>query len=241
MPKPIKYRIRVKSRKIQLVLDKVLLLRLMRRLEGRFWGIFGLLLLNAALAVCFLLRPDLQSFSTAFSDFGTDIQTAPFFITGVFGAAYGLWRWRNYVSKSFKNPGIITLLLTLIIIGLYLVVFMPVGLTDTIDRLHYFGFAVAGVAMALTVVADLLLRRTRRSKKFRQWRAIRVLSLVMIILGFTITLLSADRFNYDLDISLVGEALLLWGFGLWVIVKTYQGEGTRSGISKLLNKVLIVQ
>lgn len=241
MAKPKKYRIRIKSRKILLVLDKVLLLRLMRRLEGRFWGVFGLLLLNVALLICFLLRPDLQTVSTAFSDFGTDIQTAPFFIAGVFGAAYGLWRWRNYVSKSFKNPGIITLLLTLIILGLYLIVFMPVGITDTIERLHYFGFALAGAAMALTVVADLLLRRTKRTKNFRRWQFVRVLSLLMIISGFTITLLSANRFNFDLNISLIGESLLLWGFGLWVIVKTYQGEGTRSGVSRLLNKVLIVQ
>lgn len=241
MPKPKQYKIKLKSRKIQVVADKVLLLRMMRRLHGRFWGIFGLIMLELGLLICFILRPELRSLSTAFSDFGTDIQTAPFFIGGVFAAAYGLWRWRNYVSRTFKNPGIITLLITTIIVGLYMIVFMPVGINDTIDRLHYLGFGIAGLGMASTVLADLILRKTKKGKGFRKWQAIRLVSLGFILIGLTITLLSAERFDFNMDISLVGESMLLVGFGIWVITKTYQGEGARSNISKLINKILIIQ
>lgn len=236
-----KYKLTIKSKRIQVVADKVLLLRLMKRLHGRFWGIFGLIMLEAALIICFIIRPELRSLSTAFSDFGTDIQTAPFFIAGVFISAYGLWRWRNYVSRTFINPGVITLLITLIIIGLYLIVFMPIGINDTIDELHYFGFVLAGIAMALTVFADMVLRKTKKNKGYRKWQLIRMFSLVLILSGFTITFLSANRFNFDYDISLVGEVMLLTGFGMWVIVKTYQGDGARSRVSKLINKVLIIQ
>ncbi len=241
MPKAKNYKFKLKSKKIQVVADKVLLLRMMRRLHGRFWGIFGLIMLELGLLVCFLIRPELRSLSTAFSDFGTDIQTAPFFIGGVFAAAYGMWRWRNYVSRTFKNPGIITLLITLIIIGLYMIVFMPVGINDTIDRMHYLGFAIAGAGMALTVLVDLILRKTRKGKHYRKWQVLRLISLGFIIIGLTITLLSAERFDFDMDISLVGESMLLVGFGMWVMIKTYQGEGARSNISKMINKVLIIQ
>ncbi len=241
MPNPKQYKLRIKSKKIQVVTDKVLLLRLMRRLHGRFWGIFGLVMLELGLIICFLIRPELRLLSTAFSDFGTDTQTAPFFIGGVFAAAYGMWRWRDYVSRTFKNPGIITLLITIIIIGLYLIVFMPVGINETIDELHYLGFGIAGTGMAATVLVDLLLRKSKKGRGFRKWQIIRLISLGLILIGLTITLLSADRFNFDMEISLVGESMLLVGFGVWVVVKTYQGDGARSNVSKLLNKILIIQ
>ena len=241
MASPKKYKLTIKSKRIQVVADKVLLLRLMRRLHGRVWGIFGLVMLEISLVICFIVRPDLRKLSTAFSDFGTDIQTAPFFIAGVFIAAYGLWRWRNYVSRTFKNPGVVTLLITMIIIGLYLTIFMPVGINDTIDDLHYFGFALAGASMALTVLADLILRKSKKTKGYRKWQLIRLFSLVLILAGIAITIMSANRFNFDYDISLVGESMLLTGFGMWVIVKTYQGDGARSRISRLINKVLIIQ
>lgn len=235
------YKIKLRSRKIQVIADRVLLLRLMRRLHGRFWGIFGLVMLELGLLVCFILRPELRSFSTAFSDFGTDVQTAPFFIGGVFAGAYGLWRWRNYVSRTFKNPGMITLLITLIIIGLYMIAFMPIGINETVDRLHYLGFTLAGLGMAATVIVDLILRKAKKGKGFRKWQIVRLLSLGMILIGITISFLSADRFDFKMDISLVGESLLLIGFGTWVLTKTYQGEGARSNVSKLLNKVLIIE
>lgn len=235
-----RYKMKIRSRKIQVVLDKVLFLRLLRRLHGRFWGVFGLVMLDIALLICFMLRPELRSLSTAFSDFGTDIQTAPFFIAGVFLAAYGLWRWRNYLSRTFRHPGLSTLLITLIIVGLYLIVFMPVGINERLEAFHYFGFALAGLCMALTVLTDMLLRRTRRGKNYRVWQFVRFISLLMIVGGGIISLLSSERYSRGLDITLVGEALILTGFGLWVIIRTYQGEGTKSNISKILNKIIII-
>lgn len=238
MPRKKKYLFRLRSRKIQVVLDKVLLLRLLKRVQGRFWGLFGLIAMEVALVICFLLRPELRDVSTAFSDFGTDIQTAPFFITGMIAAAYGLWRWRNYLTKSFKKPGLITLLITLIIIGLYMIVFVPISITDRLDFIHYLGFTIVGVCMALTVLSDILLRRTKKVGNYRRWQFVRFGSLGMIVVGMIITFLSTD-FMGALQLSLIGEALLLNGFGVWVIVKTYQGEGAQSNISRLLSKIVV--
>ena len=105
MAKTKKYKFKIKSKKIQLVADKLLLLKLFKKLNGRFWGIYGLLMFVVFMAICFIILPEYRDVSTAFSDFGTDIRTAPFFTAGLFFAGYGLWRWRNYLAKSSKSPG----------------------------------------------------------------------------------------------------------------------------------------
>lgn len=235
-----KYKFNLKTHKIQVILDRILFLRVIRRMHGRFWGIFGLMMLSVALVICFIILPDLRTLDTAFSDFGTDIRTAPIFTAGVFAAAYGLWRWRNYLVRTSKNSGLVTLLITLIILGLYMVVFMPIGWSETAERIHYFGFGMAGIAMLATVVVDLLLRKTKKGKNYKKWQIIRIFSLLLIITGLIIAMMSAEKFGAKLNYSLVGETLVLVGFGTWVLTKTYQGEGARSSLSKILNKIVIV-
>ena len=240
MSKTKKYKFKIKSRKIQLVADKLLLLKLFKKLNGRFWGIYGLLMFIVFMAICFIILPEYRDVSTAFSDFGTDIRTAPFFTAGLFFAGYGLWRWRNYLAKSSKIPGLVTLSITGIIVGLYMVAFLPVGVNDTVESLHYFGFALAGVFMISTVMIDLLLRKTKKGKSQKKWQIIRIFALLIIIAGATVTALSANRFGPVFNYALIGESLLVLGFASWVIARTYQPEGLQSGFSKVLNKILIV-
>src|SRR5687767_7465523 len=115
-----------KKRHIQVLLDKVLIFRFVKNLHGRFWGVAGIIVMVAGFTICFLIRPDLIDISTALSDFGTDIRTAPYFAGSVFFAAYGLWRWRNYLYRNWKRSMPVTGLVTLTILGLYLVALMPV-------------------------------------------------------------------------------------------------------------------
>ena len=235
-----KLKLKLKSKKIVVVADRLLLLRAARRLHGRFWGIVGLFGLTTGLVICFLITPELFEPSTAFSDFSKDIRTAPYFAGSIFFGAYGLWRWRNYVSRTFKRPNLSVLLITTTIIGLYIVALMPVAWGDRAYAVHIFGFVLAGASMALTVFADLLLRKTRKSKKRRQWQLIRIASILFIVAGGAITALSTEK-NNILQAALIGESLILVGFGMWVFVKTYQGEGPRSRLSKVMSKVVIVE
>ena len=236
-----KYLFTFKTKKIQVVLDKILLLRLMRKLNGRFWGIYGLLGLYLSLALCFWLTPELRDLSTAFSDFGTTVETSVYFSAGLFVAAYGLWRWRIYLTKSSKNPELITFAITLIILGLYMVAFLPLNISDTTDFLHYLGFAIVGAGMVFTVVVDSLLRRTRKSSKQPWWKFVRGVSLLLIVAGFVITLLSSERMSTILEVALVGESMILIGFSTWLLARTYQGEGVQTGFSRALNRVISVQ
>jgi len=213
----------------------------MKKLNGRFWGVYSLIMLDIALAICFYIRPELRDISTAFSDFGTYAETAPYFTAGLLAAGFGLWRWRNYISKSSKNPSLVTLFLTLIIVSVFVVAFMPLGLNNTVDSLHYFGFGLAGVGMILTVFADLLFRKTKKGKHKLKWQLVRVLSLLMISIGGVITIFSAEKFGRVLELALLGEMLVLTGFGIWVVTRTYQGEGVRTGFSRVLHKVLIIE
>ena len=68
-----------RHRHFKVLLDKILIFRLFRKLHGRFWGLTGALGLGFGIAVCFLIRPDMLKVSTAFSDFGMDVRTAPYF------------------------------------------------------------------------------------------------------------------------------------------------------------------
>lgn len=235
------FKFKIRSKKIQVVLDKILLIKLMRKLNGRFWGVFGLLVLDSMLLLCFYIQPELQSISTAFSDFGTYAKTAPYFTVGLLAGAYGLWRWRNYLSKASTRPGLVTLFLSFIIFGLYVVALTPLGINETVDTLHYIGFAFAGAGMIMTVTADTFLTRVKKNRRNKTaWQLYRFLNILLIIFGMTVTMLSADRFGDPLQLSLLGETLILVGFSNWVIDRTYQGEGVQSGFSKALDKVLII-
>ncbi len=236
-----KYRFTFRSRKIQVILDKLLLLRLFKRIHGRYWGVFGLLMLLIFLSICYAIARESIDWSLAISVFGTDTRTIPYFTAGLFIGAYGLWRWRNYLNRTTSNPGLITILITMTIVGLYLVAFMPLGWTHTVETIHYFGFALAGISMVLTVLADFLLTKTRKSKNQRKWQIIRLVSILTILAGLVITLLSTRRMDFILNIALIGELMILVGYGIWIITKTYQGEGRKTGVSKLLNKLIIIK
>lgn len=178
--------------------------------------------------------------STAFSDFGRDVRTAPFFAGSMFFAAYGLWRWRNYLSRTVKRPGPVLVLLSLTILGLYLVALMPVSWKPWPYRVHLFGFALAGVSMVLTVVADGLLTKTKKSAYPFASRVLRMLSVLLIIIGGYITLVSTEALNWY-QLSLLGECLILLGYTIWVYMKTIQGEGPRTKLSVLLGKIVEIK
>lgn len=236
-----KYKFKLKSKKIQLVADKILLFKLFKKLNGRFWGVYGVVIFSIFMLISFVILPDSRNVSTALSDFGTDIRTAPLFTAALFFAGYGLWKWRNYLAASSKTPSLVTLSITGIIVGLYMIAFLPVGVNDTVEMLHYFGFGIAGFFMVVSVLVDLLLRKTKKGKSQRKWQIIRIASLVLIISGVVVTFLSADRFGSLLTHALIGEGLILLGFATWVIARTYQPEGLQSGFSKVLNKIIIVE
>lgn len=235
-----KYRFTILGRKLQVIADKVLFFRLLQRLHGRFWGIAAVLGLMVGMSICFAIRPELWSVSTAYSDFGKDVRTAPFFAGSMFFAAYGLWRWRNYLSRTLKRPGIVILLITFTIVGLYLVALMPVSWKPWPYRMHFFGVILAGSSMALTVILDGLLTKTRNSGRAKTKRFLRFVSVLLILTGGFLTYGSAEIVGW-FNVSLLGESLLLFGYTLWVFIKTRQGEGTRSRISHLVQKIITVK
>jgi hypothetical protein len=59
---------------------------------------------------------------------------------------------------------------------------------------------------------------------------------MLIIFGGIITTLSLREFD-KLQLMLVGEAMMFAGYGIWVILKIYIGEGRQSTIGKIFQKV----
>lgn len=235
-----RYLFTIRRHKFQVIADKVLLLRALQNLHGRFWGITALHGMTAGLTVCFLIRPDMWQISTAFSDFGNDVRTAPFFAGSMFFAAYGLWRWRNYLSRTLRRSGVVLGLLTLTIIGLYLVAFMPVSWKPLPYKLHFFGVFLAGCSMALTVIVDGLLTKVKSSSSDLAVRFFRLLAFAFIAAGGYITYGSSESVHWY-NLSLLGETLIVLGYAIWVYLKTRLGEGPRSKISRILQKVIIVK
>jgi len=235
-----KYKITFRERKFFVSLDKVLFFKTLQKLHGRFWGIAAINGMVLGLSVCFLIRPEMLHISTAFSDFGRDVRTAPFFAGSMFFAAYGLWRWRNYLSRTVKRPGPVLALLSLTILGLYIVALMPVSWKPWPYRIHLFGFALAGVSVVLTVVVDGLLTKTKKSKRTYMSRVLRIVSVLLIIIGGYITFGSAEAIGWY-RLALLGECLVLLGYIIWVYMKTIQGEGLRSKLSVLLSKIVEIK
>ncbi len=229
----------VRKRHFHVLLDKVLLFRYSRRLHGRFWGITGVMVLIGGMFVCFLIRPDLLGVSTALSMFGNDVRTAPYFAGSMFFAAYGLWRWRNYLRRTLKRPHPLLDLINLTIIGLYLVALMPVGWKPLSYHIHIIGMTLAGCSMAAAVIIDGVLSKSRQTMRGRKWRLIRALSFVLILSGGWFTLGSTDSLHWY-NVAFLGEAMMLTGYTLWVCVKTYQGEGNRSALSRMLKNVVLI-
>lgn len=228
--------LRFKRQKIRVLMDRVLIFRFFQKLHGRFWGITAISLMSIGFAICFAIRPDLRDISTAFSDFGNDVRTAPYFAGSVFLGAYGLWRWRNYLARTWKRSMPVTGLVTLTIIGLYVVALVPLSWNS---RVHMAGMVLTGISMLATVVFDGLLSKPRRQDNPLLWRIIRATSFLTIVIGGWLTFGSAQLVGWY-HVALLGESLMLLGYLLWVSMKTYQGEGNRSELSKALRKIVLV-
>lgn len=234
-----KFQFKFHSHKVTVLLDKILIFRFFRSLHGRFWGIIFILTILIGLSICFAIMPELISWSTPFSEFGNDVRTAPYFAGTMFFAAYSLWRWRNYLKRTLKRSRPIIGLLTLTIIGFYLVALMPISWKPWPYRIHFFGVFLAGGCMAITVVIDTLLSKTRRNQQQLKWRLLRLFAFVCIIVGGYITFGSSTSIGWY-HLSLLGEVFMLIGYSTWIIVKTYQGEVNRSLLSKQLKKFVLV-
>lgn len=225
--------------RIQVLLDKVLIFRFIRNLHGRFWGVAGMGVMLAGFGICFAIRPDMVHISTALSDFGSDVRTAPYFAGSVFFTAYGLWRWRNYLRRTWKRTRPVTGLVTLTITGMYLVALMPVSWRPVPYYVHMFGVILAGASMLVTVIIDSLLTKTRRSAKASQYRLTRLLAFMLIITGGVLTLCSAYPLEW-LHVSLLGEGLLLGGYFVWIILKTHEGEASRTLLGRILKRIVFI-
>lgn len=227
------------SRTVRLTLDYVLFLGFVRKLHGRFWGVAAVLGMNLGILICFAIRPDMWNVATAFSDFGNDVRTAPYFAASMFFSAYALWRWRTYLNRTLKRTRPFNGLILLTIIGLYLVALMPLSWEPWPYRIHTFGVVVAGSSMTATVIIDSLLSQTRRVRHMYVWRVLRYLAAALIIVGGFITFGSAKIINW-FQVSLLGEYMILNGYTIWILVKTSQGEGPRTKLSRLLKSIVIV-
>ncbi len=239
MPKQKYLKLRVRGHRINLLLDKVLFFKYLQKVRGRFWGIAGLIGLSVGIALCFIIEPNLRSLSTAFSDFGNDIRTAPYFAGALFFASYGLWRWRNYIDRSVKHSRLLSLLLTLTILSLYMIALMPAGWYTWPHRIHIIGVFLLGITICSTVILDTLLLRTKPGKNMTTWRLLRFTSFCLIVCGGLITLASLDQISY-LNLSGLGELFMLIGYGLWIVEKTYRGDGGRTTLSKFLRDFVTI-
>ena len=142
--------IRRGKRTIHVIADKVIIFRLMRNLHGRFWGVAGVLIMLGGFTACFLIRPDMLHVSTAFSDFGSDVKTAPWFAAAMFFGAYGLWRWRNYLRRTLKHSKPVIWLTGFTVAGLYVAALMPVAWEPWPYRIHMAAVTVVGISMAVS-------------------------------------------------------------------------------------------
>jgi hypothetical protein len=235
--KPVIFKFR--RHRFKVFLDNILIFNFFRKLHGRFWGIASMVILFVGFGICFMIRPDLIRGSTAFSDFGLDVRTAPYFAGSVFFAAYGLWRWRNYLKRTLKRTRPILALILLTIFGLYIVALMPISWKPWPFYIHLFGMSLVGVSIAATVVFDILLSKTRKGQNAYQTRLIKMIAFMLIIAGGWITIASEQMIQW-MHVSLLGETMMMAGYGIWIIIKTRQGEEPRSTLSRLLKRIVLI-
>lgn len=233
------YIFKFKKQKIRVLLDKLLIFNFFKKLHGRFWGLAGALIMIIGMTICFLIMPEMLEPSTAFSDFGNDVRTAPYFAGSVFFASYGLWRWRNYLGRTLKRTQPIMTLLALTIFGLVLVALMPISWKVWPYRVHLFGITLVGISVAATVVFDILLSKTRKNHNAYKTRLVKILAFFLIVFGGWIALGSIEPLGWY-ELSLIGESMMLGGYTIWIAIKTYQGEDQRSAISRLLKRIVLI-
>lgn len=234
------FNLKLRSKQVRVIADKLLFIELLKNLEGRLWGLAAVYGISIGFALCFVIQPEMLAWSTAFSDFGRDERTAPYFAGAIFYGAFALWKWRGYLERTSQIRGISTLFVTMTILGFYTVALMPVSWEPVASTLHYIGFAVAAVSMLLTVSFDFLLRKTHDPNNHRLWQLIRILSMLGIVAGVVITAQS-ELFDDDFDMALLGELLILFSYSTWVLIKTYRPEGEQSAISKTLAKIVTIE
>ena len=227
------------QRRIEVITDKFLIFNFFKKLHGRFWGVIALVGFVCGFLICFMIKPDLLMPSTALSDFGADVKTAPYFAGACFFAAYGLWRWRNYLERTLRRTQPIATFLTLVIFSLYLIALMPSSWKPWPYRIHVSAVVLMGLSVALTVIFDIMLSKTKTNQSRNAIKIIKITTLALIIIGAWLTLGSLQLVGWY-NVSLLGESLMLLGFAIWVLLKTYQGEEPRSRLSKLLDKLILV-
>jgi hypothetical protein len=224
---------------IQIIVDKFLIFNFFKKLHNRFWGIAAIIGLCIGLAVCFIIEPDLLVVSTAFSDFSKSVNTAPYFAGACFFAAYALWRWRNYLNRTVKRPQPISTFLSLTVIALYIVALTPLSLKPWPYIIHIFGVTLLSLSLALTVIFDLLLTKTRRNQNANSIRLVKLFSFFLIVIGVWLSLGSLE-FIHWYNVMLLGESTMLLGYAIWIIIKTYQGEEPRSRLNRLISKFVVI-
>jgi hypothetical protein len=232
------FRFSFRKRKVQIVLDKVLIFRMMHRLHGRFWGVAAMTIMSAAFGICFLIRPDWAREDAALSYFGTDVRTAPYFAGAMFFGAYGLWRWRNYLMRTLRRKRPVSSFIFITILGLYVVALTPMA-WQPVYKVHVFGMLLTGIGVASTVVADSLLTKITATSNITFWRSARFMSFLMIIIGGVI-IVGSLQFVAAFNLMMIGELMLLAGYAIWITIKTYMGEGKRSQLSRILKSVVLV-
>lgn len=217
--------------------DKILIFRFFRLLHGRFWGLGSLTAILLGAGIGYVIRPDLLAVDVPLSRLGTDVRTAPFFAGSMFFAAYSLWRWRIYLAHTMKNERPVLPLISLSILGMYLIALMPVTWEVWPSRLHDFGVFTLGISMLLTVSADVVLTQNRKNKNDTTWKIVKLLAFLTIMVGGVLVTLSLDEVQI-LNVILLGEGLMFIGYAGWVILKVALGEGKRSAIGRIVHKLL---
>jgi hypothetical protein len=233
------YTLRYGKKTFRFIADKVLIFQMMRKLHGRFWGIAGLMIMSGGFVVCILIDREMLKWSTAFSDFGRDVRTAPYLAVSLFFGAYGFWRWRNYLKRTLRHARPVTTLVGFTVFGLYVAALMPVAWEPIPYKIHIIGVTIAGLSMAATVVADTLLTRTKNNKSVELWRFFRLCSFMFIVAGGYITFGSSNLLDW-FEFALLGELMMLLGYTIWILDKTYRGEGSRSKLSLIMRKVVLI-
>ena len=218
-------------------IDKLLVFRFFKLLHGRFWGIGFIMAGVIASGIGYLIRPDLLTVNTPLSQLGSDYRTAPYFAGAMFFAAYSLWRWRLYLSRTLKNPKPIISLVGLTVFGFYLIALFPVSWEVWPHRIHNIGVVIIGTTMAITVLADSVLSKTKRDKHINLWRSFKLLTFVLIVSGGFITYFSLDAVS-KMHLILVGELLMYVGYTFWIILKIYLGEGKKSAVARIITRLL---
>ena len=117
---------------------------------------------------------------------------------------------------------------------------MPIAWGPLPHKIHIAGVVLLGSSIALTVVLDGLFSKTKPGKNIIFWKLLRFTSFWLIIVGGFITFGSSDQIHW-FAYSGPGELLMLAGYALWIIEKTYHGDGGRTTLSKMVNNFILIE